>query len=361
MPVIIITGHPRIGKTRTAHLIAERAANMPDSPYNTITIVNEESAMPDKTKHDAYCNSHAEKSTRAALKSAFERALCGGSGNTTNLVILDSLNYIKGYRYELHCIARAHRQQYCVLWLLNDVRYSGSGNDDVGIQESSNEQADEALSEEAMDALVMRYEAPDGRNRWDKPLFKLDLSLYNNNHNQHQQQQQEIKEEMSEKKALQKSVYNMHNLSASMDEIIKTTTTSLSSQNDDASSLIAAIDDILHTLTHNTTQLNQNTSTKLVVAAKADVLHDVDRITQQAITRIIQTQKLQGSSNSGCRVVHVFSDKSTCTLELVQEVSLAELRRLRRQFIKWVKLHSVEDGSEQGIVKAFFGYIQAQL
>ena len=28
-------------------------------------------------------------------------------------------------------------------------------------------------SREIFDALVMRYEAPDGRNRWDSPLFTI--------------------------------------------------------------------------------------------------------------------------------------------------------------------------------------------
>lgn len=351
---------------------------MPNSPYYSapekITIVNEESAMPSKTKYDAYCNSHAEKSSRAALKSAFERAVCRDKGD--NLVIFDSLNYIKGYRYELHCIARAHRQQYCVVWLLNgdNVRYKCDDDNNNC-----------SLSEEAMDAFVMRYEAPDGRNRWDKPLFKLDLSLYNKNENNntsnilndaddtaqdhsHQEQQIQIQEQeknvaSSEKKALQKSVYNMHNLSAAIDEQKQNqnqnpTNQTAKNTNTSASEflLTTAIDDILHTLTHNSKRLLPNTSTNSVVAAKGNVLHDVDRITQKVVTAILQTQKmLHGNCN---RVVMC---EGACTLELIQEVSLAELRRLRRQFIKWVKLHSVEDGSEEGIVRAFFGYIKVQL
>jgi protein KTI12 len=31
------------------------------------------------------------------------------------VVILDSMNYIKGYRYELYCIARAMRTPNCVV------------------------------------------------------------------------------------------------------------------------------------------------------------------------------------------------------------------------------------------------------
>ena len=44
----------------------------------------------------------AEAQTRSALKSAVERSI-----SRENVVILDSMNYIKGYRYELYCVTRA--------------------------------------------------------------------------------------------------------------------------------------------------------------------------------------------------------------------------------------------------------------
>ncbi len=55
-------------------------------------------------------DSKEEKLTRAALKSAVER-------HTTRerIVILDSMNYIKGYRYELYCVSRAHSSSRCTV------------------------------------------------------------------------------------------------------------------------------------------------------------------------------------------------------------------------------------------------------
>ena len=44
----------------------------------------------------------SEKNARASLKAAIER----GIDNET-ILIADDLNYIKGFRYELFCIARA--------------------------------------------------------------------------------------------------------------------------------------------------------------------------------------------------------------------------------------------------------------
>ena len=48
--------------------------------------------------------------TRAALKSAVERLT-----TRDRVVILDSMNYIKGYRYELSCVSRAHSAARCTV------------------------------------------------------------------------------------------------------------------------------------------------------------------------------------------------------------------------------------------------------
>ena len=47
-----------------------------------------------------YSDRKCEIVSRSALKAAAERLL-----TNTNVVILDSLNYIKGFRYELFCVA----------------------------------------------------------------------------------------------------------------------------------------------------------------------------------------------------------------------------------------------------------------
>lgn len=58
-----------------------------------------------------------EKLTRGALKSAVDQKL-----NNKTVVILDSMNYIKGFRYELHCTARELRTSHCVVWVrCNDL------------------------------------------------------------------------------------------------------------------------------------------------------------------------------------------------------------------------------------------------
>jgi hypothetical protein len=56
-----------------------------------------------------------EKNTRAKLRTETDRHL----GKHTT-VILDSLNTIKGYRYELWCMARAAATRCCVVWVQTD-------------------------------------------------------------------------------------------------------------------------------------------------------------------------------------------------------------------------------------------------
>ena len=47
-----------------------------------------------------------------SLKSAVYHRL-----GTDSVVVLDSLNYIKGFRYELYCSARTFRTPHCVVWV----------------------------------------------------------------------------------------------------------------------------------------------------------------------------------------------------------------------------------------------------
>lgn len=51
-----------------------------------------------------------EKKARGALLSAVERTL-----SKDDIVIADALNYIKGFRYQLYCIARAIGTPHCVV------------------------------------------------------------------------------------------------------------------------------------------------------------------------------------------------------------------------------------------------------
>ncbi|KAF2774229.1 chromatin associated protein KTI12 [Teratosphaeria nubilosa] len=75
------------------------------------------------------------------------------------------MNYIKGFRYQLYCEAKAVQTPSCVLY--------------VGVTpEKARAQNEKALADgiggyepEVFENLVFRYEEPNGMTRWDSPLF----------------------------------------------------------------------------------------------------------------------------------------------------------------------------------------------
>ena len=112
------------------------------------------------SKDKCYTDSLQEKILRARLKSSAEKLLTPES-----VVILDSLNYIKGYRYELYCASKHARTTFCVLLCNTPVETAKEWN--------SSRESSQSYSPQVLDALVMRFESPDSRNRWDSPLFTL--------------------------------------------------------------------------------------------------------------------------------------------------------------------------------------------
>ena len=107
MPLIIISGKPCTGKTTFATLLVEYLKSRSNNQVN-IELINEESLKINKL--DGYKSSSDEKNTRGLIKSATNHKL-----NSECYVIVDSLNYIKGYRYELYCAARTFRTPHCVV------------------------------------------------------------------------------------------------------------------------------------------------------------------------------------------------------------------------------------------------------
>jgi len=222
MPCLIVVGHPSAGKTTLTNLLKERA--LLHDAIDEVVVLNEESecactdkgatneaiesssetnkAVSSTTKQELYETSAAEKQTRGALKAAFDRAVKKSGGNNKNnrrLVILDSLNYIKGFRYELHCISKASGEKHGILWVLNRLSV---------VQEWNKNYSPELLQE-----LISRFEPPDDRNRWDKPLFTVDVAAAANVALPLTEDKEvQSKNVSSKNEVLEHSVYNMHAL-----------------------------------------------------------------------------------------------------------------------------------------------------
>jgi protein KTI12 len=408
MPCLIFTGHPCAGKSTLAEKFRERA--LEHSSINKVVIVNEQVACPDKTQLGCYESSYAEKGTRGALKSSFDRAV--SSADDTTLVILDSLNYIKGYRYELFCISKAAKERHGVVWVLNDVSVAREWNRQRCQQQkeqSSNETDQDTCTyytDELLQQLIQRYEPPDDRNRWDKPLYRVDLRPENS---------VTANPELAQN-VLSQSVYNMHSLSDAIgggtvagatssdaDATVKpeakpatakkstfkravfkrptkpvpsgnntvpeanpqpATTNAPTEDNkeEDASkkvlSLEDRIDEILDSFLGNKNKpLKEGASTRQHVQSDANVLHNVDTVTQQVCSSITVAQN---KSTTVIAKLQIVVRDQVLYLECHRKLPLTELRRLRKQYIQWVVLHPPEDTSERGIAQSFLQYIETQ-
>ncbi|XP_053356338.1 protein KTI12 homolog [Clarias gariepinus] len=156
MPLIIICGFPCSGKSRRAHEIRDYFCKNTDKQ---VDIIGDE--MQGIDKNTVYTDTQREKDLRGALRSEVERRI-----NKDDIVILDSLNYIKGYRYELFCLIKHVQTPHCLVYCLTSPEISSEWNKE--------READYRYSQEVLDALILRFEAPDSRNRWDSPLFTIE-------------------------------------------------------------------------------------------------------------------------------------------------------------------------------------------
>jgi protein KTI12 len=177
MPLIIVCGLPSSGKTTRVRELLDYLAK--ERPSVKIELVSEEVALIDKER--GYENSKEEKivctqkakkrntllttcsvvfkkkKTRGILKSLVEKYV-----SQTRLVIFDSMNYIKGFRYELYCLARAARTPSCVL-------FADTSRD---LARGWNESA-RHYSPALFEQLSAVFERPNARARWDRPLFAV--------------------------------------------------------------------------------------------------------------------------------------------------------------------------------------------
>jgi len=417
--------------------------------------------------------------TRAALKSEFEKH-CGGSGKKNTLVILDSMNYIKGYRYELHCIAKAAGEKHAVIWVLLQpdiaIRWNSHRRQRYNDECASTTQTKEGISTNAverdvtyyytddqMKELTCRYEPPDQRNRWDRPLYRVDITstLDAKTLGDYCVPKTEGDGDDTGKAAeevLQNSVYNFHSLSDAIRDKSqsKVATTSAKSKlqrrmigNGVSSSFQRRVvggrssgrvggarggfqrhiptatpstNDVQHddTATHHFNKLNdesnengdidlkdestsitgvkgntvkknienlidaildsflldvqplkQGMSTKLHSSASSDVLHQVDSISQQTMTAFLTAQQKAGTNGGGGGNLKIpigvgnngneAGGEETYSIQSTRTIRAVEMKRWKRQYIKWVSDHPPKDTSEVGIARSFLSYAENQI
>lgn len=177
--LILMCGLPASGKTTVAEALrTQLEANGHtvqticdgDDPMTTSTsLIKSEPLL---SRAQLYKDASCEKQTRARLRAATDRALA-----TKTVVLVDSLNYIKGFRYELHCLARTHAARYALILIETDAVICRTR--DVSRCEQ------ETYGSDLVDELVARFEPPSDARRWERPLHVIQGTCTSTERTQH--------------------------------------------------------------------------------------------------------------------------------------------------------------------------------
>ncbi|VDC05532.1 unnamed protein product [Peniophora sp. CBMAI 1063] len=162
MAMITVSGFPSSGKSRrVAALQADLERRLLDASYDgplkRVVVLSDDSL---NISRSAYDDSRAEKPARGAIFTALQRALAADA-----VVIVDSLNYIKGFRYQMYCAAREQKARVCTIHVV--------ARPDMCREWNKTREDGRAYAPETLDNLFMRYEEPNSMVRWDAPLFTV--------------------------------------------------------------------------------------------------------------------------------------------------------------------------------------------
>ena len=404
--------------------------------------IRECTACPDQTKANCYSTSQSEKTTRAALKSEFDRAISGKKNTSTTLVILDSLNYIKGYRYELYCISKAAGERHGVIWITT-TDCSTSSNSKVakrrngqridhqvwdGVETSTtsldnnnalhlNDRDGWYQDDATIDALVLRYEPPDDKNRWENPLYTVDVTgvlpwgkegtlevtpdvIHENaklltgemnvmsmkvnapsgavaeskpvitsasgfkRRGNKSIQQQQISMNQSQLSAVTTPVpisMASRNLKHDMDDH------NIPDQFSNGSKprrIEDVIDSILDSFLLNVAPLQEGVSTQKHISAESNMLNEVDNLTQRINNEILKAQTTASLSAGVGGRIFINNGTNNCrrAMNLSKPLYLNELRTIRKGFLKWTAAHPMSSSTKEGaMVEVYISYIESNI
>ncbi|OWP07372.1 RNA polymerase II Elongator complex associated protein Kti [Marssonina coronariae] len=308
--LIILTGYPASGKTHRAkqlhtylsthisslpptsptsnlrvHLISDHTLRIPRTVYN----------LSSKSQHER-SNNASEKDARATIYAAVKRVL-----SAKDIVILDGGNYIKGWRYQLYCEAKAVRTPHCVVHVGTGVERAREANAArLEVDADAGGEADEEslpYERECWENLVYRYEEPNAFARWDSPLFTV---LW--------------EDELPPCEAIWRALVG----------------------SEDEKKVV-----------------RPNQATVLKAPSTEDYLYELDKATQGILNRVLEWAKDHPGEGGG--EVGVGEGEEELVVELPSNpIGLPALQRLRRQFIAFNRKDAVP---RERIKAGFVGYL----
>ncbi|KAG2652552.1 protein KTI12 homolog isoform X2 [Panicum virgatum] len=270
MALVVMCGQPCSGKSAAAACLA--AALRTSSTDLIVRIIDESSLH--LGRNDSYKDMVVEKNLRGVLRSEVDRSVSRDS-----IIIVDSLNNIKGYRYELWCLARASG-----LFCDTEVDLCREWNS------NRQEKGEPAYDSNIFEDLVRRFENPDRRNRWDSPLFEL---------------------------------------FPSRDEIVESAPV--------IAEAVSYLTKKVDSKTRDVKVLQPTIATQTVRTSEANSLYEMDKATQEVVNAIVEAQ----SCGLGLAMNKISIGPNLPTINLQRSVGLPELRSLRRTFIKLAGQYSL--------------------
>ncbi|KZF23631.1 chromatin associated protein KTI12 [Xylona heveae TC161] len=281
MPLILLSGFPSSGKTHRAKQLVDYFQGRIDANASQPTpdprIARLRVHRIDDTSlglsREAYREARTEKDARSTLYSAIRRAL-----GRDDIVIADAMNFIKGYRYQLFCEAKALQTPSCVVHIGTPIDTCRSNNRLL----LGDDTVDGGYPDDIFEDLVRRYEEPNGMTRWDSPLFTV--------------------------------IY------------------------DDPSPPCDAIWDALVGAEGKAKLVKPHQATVLKPASESNYLYELDRTTQEVLTHIQTWQKDHPGEEGG----QISIPEAELPIELpASPLSLSHLQRMRRQFITLNRQHTL--------------------
>lgn len=172
MPLIMLAGVPCSGKSALAEQLRVYFEEVLGDP-GRVFMVGDHVLHADR--NIAYREMVEEKKLRGAIRDGVFRAL-----NTHNLVIVDSTNAIKGFRFELWCAAREMATSSCVVYTDAPVAACQGWNAERRREyskahgEAHEDTADlPYYKDEIFADMASRFELPNASQRWDRPMFPV--------------------------------------------------------------------------------------------------------------------------------------------------------------------------------------------
>lgn len=352
MPLVVFCGLPYSGKSRRAEELRVALAAEGRAVY-----VVDDAAVLGAEDATVYGDSAREKALRGALRAAVERRL-----SRQDVVILDSLNYIKGFRYELYCLARAARTPLCLVYcvrpgsLNRGPRVDTEDNRNLNVSVSWQPRAEEGGRPLAAGTRVLR-----GPQAVDSVV----------NGTAHADLPKELEPEETEAPDLPALVTPEFEKSANHvssafypNELLEALTLRFEAPDsrnrwDRPLFTLVGLEEPLP-LAEIRAALFENRappphqSTQSQPLASGSFLHQLDQVTRQVLAGLMEAQK-SAVPGDLLKLPGI-----TEHLRFTRPLTMAELSRLRRQFISYTKMHPNNENLPQ-LANMFLQYLSQSL